>query len=87
MGWNPVKQLAVSLDAATGQQVQQDDVAKIRGKTLWISSDYSFGNPDSEYDVVGLLLADPENSFGWEDCRRQVRSDTCATTTNGLEAA
>jgi len=46
----------------------------IRGRSLWVLSDYSFDNPASDFDVVGLLLADPEASGDWNCLRSQVRA-------------
>jgi hypothetical protein len=55
-------------------RISQTVLPEMCGETLWISSDYSFGNPASQYDVVGLLLATPESSFGWEERRKHARS-------------
>ena len=45
-----------------------------RGRSLWVLSDYSFDNPASDFDVVGLLLADPEASGEWNRLRCEVRA-------------
>jgi hypothetical protein len=46
----------------------------IRGRSLWVLSDYSFDNPASDFDVVGLLVADPEASGDWKCLRSEVRA-------------
>ena len=43
------------------------------GPNLWISTDYVFSNKQSSFDVIGVLLATPESSFGWESHRNKVR--------------
>jgi hypothetical protein len=45
----------------------------MRGRTLWVLTDYSFDNPASDFDVVGLLIMDPERSGTWRDLRNEVR--------------
>ena len=74
MGWSPVNNLLLPWMQTLAAKISTTALPQLRGETLWISSDYSFDNPASHYDVIGLLLADPESSFGWEECRRQVRS-------------
>src|SRR5262245_16562710 len=46
----------------------------IRGRTLWVLTDYSFDNPESNFDVVGLLVADPEASGEWMRLRNDIRA-------------
>lgn len=47
----------------------------IDGRTLWVLSDYSFDNPASAFDVVGILVADAEALGNWKQRRDKVRSE------------
>jgi hypothetical protein len=46
----------------------------VRGCSLWVATDYSFDNAASDFDVIGVLIADPGASGQWNDLRREVRS-------------
>jgi len=45
-----------------------------RGRTLSVISDYKVNNQESDFDVVGILIADLEASGAWNELRNEVRA-------------
>lgn len=74
MSWNPPRQVIIPWMETLAQMLSGVALPVIRGRSLWVLSDYSFDNPASDFDVVGLLLADPEASGDWNCLRSQVRA-------------
>ena len=48
-------------------------IPDIRGPNLWVSSDYVFGNKNSPFNTVAVLLASPDKSATWQRDRHNVR--------------
>lgn len=56
-------------------RVGQADLPVIRGSQLLVSSDYSYGNPKTDFDVIGLLVADMQNSHEYLERQTRVRKE------------
>lgn len=56
-------------------RVGQAELPELRGNQLLVSSDYSFGNPKTDFDVIGLLIADPQHSYGYLEKQTRVRKE------------
>src|SRR6266513_2749670 len=74
MSWNSPKRAIIPWMSTLSKMLGQVDLPSFRGRLLWVLSDYSFDNPTSDFDVVGLLLADPEALGEWNELRREVRA-------------
>jgi hypothetical protein len=48
-------------------------VGPTNGKDIYIASDYSGSAPNSQYDLIGILVVDLENSRDWQTARLAVR--------------
>ena len=65
MAWNPLKRVIIPWMQTLAQMLDGVAMPDIRGRSLWVSTDYAFDNPKSTFDVLGLLLMDPEESGEW----------------------
>jgi hypothetical protein len=74
MSWNQPRRVIIPWMETLAQMLGRVALPIIRGRSLWVSSDYSFDNPASDFDVVGLLVADPEASGDWNYLRSEVRA-------------
>jgi hypothetical protein len=74
MSWNPPKRVIIPWMEHLSTMLARIALPILRGRLLWVSSDYSFDNPASDFDVVGLLVADPEASGDWNNLRSEVRA-------------
>jgi hypothetical protein len=75
MGWRkPNNQLFPWMQRFC-ERVGRADLPEIHGAQLLVSTDYSFGNPKADFDVIGLVIADLEHSQGYLDAQRKVRKD------------
>lgn len=54
-------------------QLHNLGVKPTRGKDVYISSDYSGSASGSQYELIGVLLIDLENSKNWQAARLEVR--------------
>ena len=75
MCWNAPQRVIIPWMKTLANSLAQVELPDLRGRSLWVVSDYSFGNRASDFDVVALLVMDPEASGGWNDLRRAVRAD------------
>ncbi len=75
MGWNQPRRVIIPWMETLSRMLGSVALPTFRGRSLWVVSDYSFDNPDSDFDVVGLLLADPEASGAWNQLRQAVRAE------------
>ena len=74
MSWNPPRRVIIPWMETLARMLGKVTLPTIRGRSLWVSSDYSFDNPASDFDVVGLLVADAEASSDWNYLRGEVRA-------------
>jgi hypothetical protein len=74
MSWNQPRRVIIPWMETLAQMLGRVALPVIRGRSLWVLSDYSFDNPASDFDVVGLLVADPEASGDWNYLRSEVRA-------------
>lgn len=70
----PRNQLFPWMEALSGQ-LQRVRIPTLRGPNLWVSADYVFGNSESQFDVIAVLLVGPERSSDWEVDRQRVRME------------
>ena len=75
MGWNQPRRVNIPWMATLSRLLGGLALPDISGRSLWVVGDYSFDNPTSDFDIVGLLVADPETSGDWSDLRRKVREN------------
>ena len=73
MSWTPPRNLVIPWMKALSEQLSGLTMPLLRGPRLWVLSDYSFGNPASDFDVVGILVADPQALGHWNCWRSEVR--------------
>ena len=62
MSWNQPRHVIIPWLETLAKLLGQAAMPTITGRTLWVLTDYSFDNPASDFDVVGLLIVDPEHS-------------------------
>lgn len=74
MTWNQPQRLTIPWMEGLARLFGRVTMPAIRGPSLWVLSDYSFDNPASDFDVVGLLVAAPEASGDWKYLRSEVRA-------------
>src|SRR5262249_23765373 len=72
MSWNQPRHVIIPWLETLAKLLGQAAMATITGRTLWVLTDYSFDNPASDFDVVGLLIVDPEHSSDWMHLRNEV---------------
>ncbi|MFN0056497.1 MAG: hypothetical protein ACKV0T_30485 [Planctomycetales bacterium] len=75
MGWQTPNNQLFSWMQQFCMRVGESDLPNIRGSQLLISSDYSFGSPKSDFDVIGLLIADLQHSYGYLERQTIVRKE------------
>lgn len=73
MSWKPLQRVMIPWMSSLENLLQQVPLPTFTGDTLWVTSDYSFDNRDSDFQTVGLLLADPSNMSDWLRLRNEVR--------------
>jgi hypothetical protein len=75
MAWNiPNNQLFPWMQRFC-MRVGQAETPDILGDRIWVSSDYSFDNPKTDFDVIGMLFVDPSRSGGYIEAQKKVRQD------------
>jgi hypothetical protein len=60
---------------ATYNQLRGVDFPDCCGPTLYVTSDYSDQNKQQSYDVIAILLLDPDRSPAWPAAIRRVRQE------------
>ena len=78
MSWNQPRRVVVPWMETLARLLSGVALPTIRGRSLWVLSDYSFDNRKSDFEVVGLLVADPEASGDWKHLRGEVRAKLLA---------
>jgi hypothetical protein len=74
MSWNQPRRVIIPWMKTLSQMLDRVELPNIRGRSLWVMSDYSFDNPASVFDTVGLLFANPETLGDWNYLRREIRA-------------
>jgi hypothetical protein len=74
MSWNQPRRVIIPWMESLAKLLGGVAMPSIQGRTLWVLTDYSFDNPASDFDVVGLLIADPDASGQWLRLRNEVRA-------------
>jgi hypothetical protein len=74
MTWNQPQRLTIPWLETLARLLGRVTMPAIHGRSLWVLSDYSFDNRASDFDVVGLLVADPDASADWKYLRSEVRA-------------
>ncbi len=75
MGWTQPRRVIIPWMETLSKLFGRVTWPTIRGRSLWVVSDYSFDNPASVFDAVGLLLADPDGLGDWNVLRREIRAN------------
>ena len=73
MSWKPLRNVVIPWMASLEQLLQQVPLPTFAGDTLWVATDYSFDNAKSDFQTVGLLLADPSSMAEWYQRRNELR--------------
>jgi hypothetical protein len=73
MSWKQPQRLHIPWLSTLSRLLGGVAMPVIRGPCLWVVTDYSFDNAASDFEVIGLLLADAEHAGHWNDARREVR--------------
>ena len=73
MSWTPPRNLVIPWMKTLSEQLSGMTMPLLRGPRLWVLSDYSFDNPKSDFDVVGILVVDPQALWHWNCWRSEVR--------------
>jgi hypothetical protein len=74
MSWSQVNNVSIPWVKQIAEKLRRTHLPDLHGSTLWISSDYSFGNPACDFDSISFLVANPEKSYEWEVMRNEVRA-------------
>lgn len=75
MAWNIPENQHYNWMQRFCMRVGQAETPDIQGEDFWISSDYSFDNPKTAFDVIGMVFADPARSPGYFEAQQRVRRD------------
>src|SRR5262245_12574675 len=75
MSWTPLHRVIIPWMTTLEGMLQQVPMPTILGRALWVASDYSFDNAGSDFQTIGLLLADPSTMSHWLRLRNQVRGE------------
>jgi hypothetical protein len=73
MSWNHPRRVIIPWMETLARMLSQVALPHFQGRSVWVLSDYSFDNPASDFDVVGLLFVDPETLGDWLALRSKVR--------------
>ncbi|HKI36802.1 MAG TPA: hypothetical protein VKA46_33420, partial [Gemmataceae bacterium] len=73
MSWKQPQRVHIPWLATLSRLLGGVAMPVVRGRCLWVATDYSFDNAASDFEVIGLLLADAENAGIWNEARREVR--------------
>jgi hypothetical protein len=73
MSWKQPQRLHIPWLATLSRLLSNVAMPDIRGRSLWVVTDYSFDNAASDFEVIGLLFADAEHLGHWNVARRKVR--------------
>ncbi|WP_254508752.1 hypothetical protein [Anatilimnocola floriformis] len=73
MSWKPLRNVVIPWMASLESLLQQVPLPTFTGDMLWVATDYSFDNSKSDFQTVGLLLADPASMGDWYQQRNAVR--------------
>lgn len=75
MSWKSPRNLNIPWLGTLSSLLKNVELPTFHGETLWVVSDYSFENPASDFDVVGLLFLDPGRTGAWNELRNEVRDN------------
>lgn len=73
--WKPPDNQLLPWMQSLSKRLGSLGLPNLHGESLWIVSDYVFGNPNSRFDVVSVLLAVPEKSVYWRTQMELVRQN------------
>src|SRR4051794_3556730 len=73
MSWKPLRRVIVPWMATLEGLLRHVPMPTFSGPKLWVASDYSFDNPASDFQTIGLLLADPSTMGNWLRLRNDLR--------------
>lgn len=73
MGWSQPRSVTIPWMETASKMLGSLEMPSFSEGSLWISSDYSFGNPASDFDTVALLVTTPSSLGNWNDLRSEVR--------------
>lgn len=74
VSWNQPRRVIIPWLETLARMLGGITLPDCRGPSLWVLSDYSFDNRDSDFDTVGLLLADPQALGNWNRLREEIRA-------------
>jgi hypothetical protein len=75
MSWKQPRRAIIPWMDKLAEMLDGVSLPTFRGRSLWIFSDYSFDNRASDFDTVGLLLADPDALGDWNHLRKAIRTE------------
>ncbi len=72
--WKPPQNVMFPWLASISRNLQGVHLPQFSSKEIWIFTDYVFENRQFDYDVLSILLFDPDTSRGWSDSIQHLRT-------------